>query len=156
MARYTIEFLKYLVGLRDATTHDTPAELNLLATLAKGRTCIVEVGVYEGAASRVLSANMDPQGKLYLVDPYFQELTIEKLFKFSIPEYIAKRAVKPWEAQVEFIRTTSVEAAQKLAVKKQIDLVFIDAAHHYEAVLEDFKIWSEMLSPTGVIAFHDS
>ena len=36
------------------------------------------------------------------------------------------------------------------------DLLFIDGAHEYEAVKNDFDMWSTMLKEGGIIAFHDS
>lgn len=36
-----------------------------------------------------------------------------------------------------------------------IDLLFIDGDHRYESVLRDFRLWSPLVKPGGVIAFHD-
>lgn len=156
MPSVTLEFIKYLIGLREAKTSDTKDELSFLARLANGKRCIVEVGVYEGAASRFLCQSMSPTGTLYLVDPYFPELKIEKLLNFSTTEYIAKRSVQPWQSQVKFVRMTSVEASRSLQLQGQADLIFIDARHDYESVLEDFNGWLPMLAKNGLMAFHDS
>lgn len=156
MQSATLSFFKYLLGLRSPATADTQVELDFLATLAKGKTCIVEVGVYEGVASRIFCQNMDAKGKLYLVDPYFHDLKFEQLFKFSTTELIAKRSVQPWQSQLEFVRLTSLEAAQALPLYRQADLIFIDARHDYESVREDFENWSLLLDKNGLIAFHDS
>jgi hypothetical protein len=37
----------------------------------------------------------------------------------------------------------------------QVDLVFIDADHRYDAVKEDIAHWLKFVRPGGVIAFHD-
>jgi predicted O-methyltransferase YrrM len=152
----TIEFIKYLTGLRSAKTSDTENELNFLSKLAVGKECIVEVGVYEGVASSFFCQSMSTDGKLYLIDPYFHDLKIEKILNFSTTEYIAKQTVKPWKSQVEFVRMTSVEASRLLTLYGKADLIFIDARHDYESVLEDFNCWSPMLAKNGLIAFHDS
>jgi predicted O-methyltransferase YrrM len=34
-------------------------------------------------------------------------------------------------------------------------MVFIDGDHAYEAVLRDYRDWSPLLRPGGVLAFHD-
>lgn len=156
MSSVSIEFLKYLVRLRDAFTHDTPKELEYLSALAKGKRCIIEVGVSEGVASSVICQSMAREGKLYLIDPYFWGLKIEKILKFSTSEFIARRAVKKWKSQVEFVKNTSVSASQTLDLQVKADLIFIDARHDYKSVLEDFNCWSPLLSSDGVIAFHDS
>ena len=156
MKSQTLEFIKYLVGIRSAKTTDTKSELELLSVLSKQKKCIVEVGVFEGVASREFCKSMDKNGKLYLVDPYFYSLKIEKILKFSTSESIARKTVKSWNSQLEFVRLTSTGAASYLQLQGQADLIFIDAMHDYDSVLEDFKCWTPMLAVDGIIAFHDS
>ena len=79
---YTISFLKYLLGLRECATSVTSSEHALLSKLAKDKSCIFEVGVFEGGTSRVFCQSMNDNGKLYLVDPYFKSVKIEKLLHF--------------------------------------------------------------------------
>ena len=38
---------------------------------------------------------------------------------------------------------------------RDIDMVFIDGCHDYDAVLQDYEIYSEFVKPGGMIAFHD-
>lgn len=152
----TIEFAKYLLGLRKATTSDTSAELATLAKLAAGKRYVVEVGVFEGVASKFLGQGIHPAGKLYLIDPYFHISKLEKLGSFSFARYIAKRTTQPWRKQVVFVRATSGEAAATLELPEGAELIFIDARHDYESVLEDFKGWATKLAPGGLLAFHDS
>ncbi|MEW6558555.1 MAG: class I SAM-dependent methyltransferase, partial [Elusimicrobiota bacterium] len=142
VSSYTVAFMKYLLGFRNAYTSLTPYEQEMLSIFAKGKKCIIEIGVFEGVTSKVFCQSMDSDGKLYLIDPYFLNLRLEKLLNFSFPQFIAKREIRKWKNQVEFIRQTSVEAAHTL-LKSQIkaELIFIDAKHDYYSVLEDFKIW---------------
>jgi predicted O-methyltransferase YrrM len=152
-----IEFLKFVFGLREAYTSDTEAEIELLVNLSKNKNQIIEVGVFEGVASRAICQSMNSEGKLYLIDPYFSELKLEKILKISFAEYIAKQILKPWQSQVEFVKMTSIEAANTLKLKeKKADLIFIDARHDYDSVAEDFKSWVPMSCKDGIIAFHDS
>ena len=37
----------------------------------------------------------------------------------------------------------------------QFKFIFIDADHYYETCKQDFDLWSPLLEPEGVIAFHD-
>jgi cephalosporin hydroxylase len=39
---------------------------------------------------------------------------------------------------------------------RQIDFLFIDGDHHYEAVKTDFKFFSPLVRPGGIIGFHDT
>jgi predicted O-methyltransferase YrrM len=156
MARYSIEFLKYLVGLRGPRTALTTAEQELLRTLASDKSCIVEVGVFEGATSATLAAAMSPRGILYLVDPYFLGVRLERWLGFSFAALVARRSVRPWRRLVRFVRATSAEASRTTALHQAADLVFIDADHSYEAVRQDLLTWAQKLAPGGVLAFHDS
>ncbi|MBU37734.1 MAG: methyltransferase, partial [Anaerolineaceae bacterium] len=36
-----------------------------------------------------------------------------------------------------------------------IDFLFIDGDHRYEAVRRDFQLYSPLLRPGGIVAFHD-
>ena len=55
---------------------------------------------------------------------------------------------------VRFCKGYTHEWAKKLSWKK-FKFIFIDADHHYESCLQDFKLWSPLLTKDGEIAFHD-
>jgi predicted O-methyltransferase YrrM len=38
----------------------------------------------------------------------------------------------------------------------QIDLLFLDGDHTYEGVKADWDLWSPLVRPGGIIAFHDT
>jgi predicted O-methyltransferase YrrM len=156
MARHSIEFLKYLAGLRGPRTALTAAETGQLRGLAGGAKLAIEVGVYEGATSAVLAAAPSPGGTLYLIDPFFLDVRLERWLGFSFTGFIARRSVRRWPEKTRFERATSLEAARSLSLPVPADLVFIDAVHSYEAVRDDLYAWSPKLAPEGVLAFHDS
>lgn len=56
---------------------------------------------------------------------------------------------------MNFIKDISTNAVECIVID-QPDFIFIDAAHDYESVKNDFFIWSKKLSQDGIIAFHDS
>jgi hypothetical protein len=153
---HTVNFLKFVIGMRPPYTSVSPVEQRYLADLARGKRCIIEVGVFEAATSRVFCREMDPRGKLYLVDPYFPEVRLERLLNLSFTYKVAAKTVGPWPSQVEFVRHPSNVAAATLPLHDRGDFIFIDARHDYESVLQDFQIWSTMLAPDAVMAFHDS
>jgi len=41
------------------------------------------------------------------------------------------------------------------AVDGQIDLLFIDADHHYEGILQDLRLWSPRVAMQGYMILHD-
>ncbi|MBW4481628.1 MAG: class I SAM-dependent methyltransferase [Tildeniella torsiva UHER 1998/13D] len=156
MASKTLDFLSFTLGFRSAKTSDTKDELSFLGLLAKGKKCVVEVGVFEGAASKIICENMDIHGILYLVDPYFKSLKIERVLNFSTTEYIARKNLDCHKGKTKFVKKTSIEAAKTCSLNTSADLIFIDAQHDYTSVLQDFKAWAPLLSDNGVMAFHDS
>jgi len=132
------------------------AEHDLLATLARDRRCIIEVGVFEAATSQVFCREMNPGGILYLVDPFFPEVRLERWLDVSFTHWVANKTMKPFSSHVLFIRKPSVRAAEILPLCDKADLIFIDARHDYDSVLEDFRCWAPMLAAQAVMAFHDS
>jgi predicted O-methyltransferase YrrM len=153
---HTTRTLRFFAGLRRAYTSVSAVEHKLLMRLASRKQCIVEVGVFEGGTSEVFCRAMAPEGRLYLVDPFFPETRLEKLLNVSFTRLVATKTVSPWEAQIEFVRQASNVAAVNLSLRGKADLIFIDARHDYDSVLEDFCCWSPMLADGALIAFHDS
>ena len=62
--------------------------------------------------------------------------------------------LKPFGNRARVHRTTSEKAAS-LIDANSLDFVFIDAQHHYEAVLADMNTWFPKLRPGGLMAGHD-
>lgn len=153
---HTVNTLKFFAGLRKASTSVSAAENTLLTGLAAGKRCIVEVGVFEGATSAAFCRVMDPAGRLYLVDPFFPEIRLEKLLNISFNRWIAASTVKQWQSRIEFVRQPSTVAAAALPLQGKAEFIFIDARHDYASVLEDFQAWSLILAPDAPMAFHDS
>ncbi len=156
MSLYTLQLIRYLVGLRGPETTVTTQERAALRRLAKGCYCVVEIGVYEGATSAVLCEALGSGGMAFLIDPYRDRTRFEAWLGFSGAAFVAQRTTRPWREQARFVRATSLEAARELVLPRSADLVFIDADHSYGAVLADFEAWSTRLAQDGVIALHDS
>jgi hypothetical protein len=153
---HSANFLKFVLGLRPPATSVSSSEHQLLGSLARGRRSIIEVGVFEAATSRLFCQEMDPSGTLYLVDPFFPTVRLERLLNLSFTRWVATKTVAPWRSRVQFIRQPSRTAAEALPLRGQAQLIFIDARHDYESVLEDLHCWAPMLAEQGTIAFHDS
>lgn len=56
------------------------------------------------------------------------------------------------------IKSTSIDAYYDFFVRQdiQIDFLFIDGDHSYEGVKSDFELYSNLLSPKGIIVLHDT
>jgi predicted O-methyltransferase YrrM len=151
----TVDLLLALAGFRPSRTSVTAAELALLLRFARGVGKVIEVGVFEGATSKELAGAMAPDGELILVDPYFRELKLERWLKFSATRVMARRSVAGTAPQLRWLEETSLAAAATLADPAGADLIFLDARHDYDSVLQDLRAWSRHVKAGGALAIHD-
>ncbi len=139
--------LLWLAGLRDAETQTTERERQALARYASGRSRIVEVGVWHGVTTAVLRRAMAPDGVLWAVDPF-----PAGRLGFSAQRPIARRTVaRVPRGTVEWIRETGREAGERHRASglPPLDFVFLDADHAYDAVMDDWNVWSPLVAPGG-------
>jgi predicted O-methyltransferase YrrM len=142
-------YLAWTVGLAPATTQTTVAERDCLAQFAADRRHLVEIGVWHGVTTRRLRAAMHPQGVLSAVDPF----PVGRL-GFSVQQRIAHREVATiGNGRVAWLRTTGAAAARDHG---PVDFVFIDGDHSEEGLLADWRAWSPLVAPGGIVALHDS
>lgn len=120
---------------------------------------IVEIGVWKGENAYVLR-HLFPDAHFYLIDPW--KLTKDYVEKGGPPsevqedyDYLYKvvKAVYKDDAQVSVIRKTSIEGAKD--VPDEVDLVFIDGNHDYDAVKEDIATWRKKVRKGGILSGHD-
>jgi predicted O-methyltransferase YrrM len=142
-------YLAWTIGLAPAATQTTNAERDCLARHAAGRRRLVEIGVWHGVTTKRLRAAMSPTGVLSAVDPF----PVGRL-GFSVQQHIAHREVGALtNGQVAWLRTTGAAAARDHA---PVDFVFIDGDHSEEGLLADWRAWSPLVEPGGIVALHDS
>jgi hypothetical protein len=117
-----------------------------------------EIGVQRGEFSEYILANWD--GILYMVDPW--EYRVEE---YNDPANVsdaehetnyreAMRRMEPFWPRVRIMRKVSVEAAPCFE-NDELDFVYIDANHSYEAVTADLEAWYPKVRPGGIIAGDD-
>lgn len=138
----------------------TREELPLLLNIRNLRGEGAEIGVQRATFSRHLLEHWGG-ARLYSIDPWRQ---------FDDPDYIDKanttdniheshfqlaaNRVAPFGDRSNLIRKPSAEAAPDFA-DESLDFVYIDAQHHYEAVMEDLELWYPKVKPGGIISGHD-
>jgi predicted O-methyltransferase YrrM len=76
------------------------------------------------------------------------------------PTYDNRKEFPSWEngqCTIEAIQGNSHDQAivEKVREHGPFDWLFIDADHHYEAVLKDWDNYMPMVAPGGIVAFHD-
>ena len=142
------------ISWKDA--HDTFPKLikQLLGDVKKG----AEIGVAYGSMSIALLSEFS---ELYLsaIDPYIpydsfdtMSRTIEE--QNNVFEYTNKRLLNLFPKRAVLIRDYSVNAS-KLFQDGELDFVFIDACHQYEAVYSDIRNWYPKVKNGGLVCGHD-
>lgn len=106
---------------------------------------IVELGAWRGVTTVAIA--MATQRPLYVVDPYCDPSGDEA-------DLQAMRERTRGLPNVKHIRMSSGDAARALG-QENFSVVFVDAIHDYWNTWFDFKVWGPLLTPGGMIAFHD-
>jgi hypothetical protein len=128
--------------------------------------CIVEVGSWLGASTCYLATEAKNREKRVMI---FAVDTWEGSNELQHKELISKMKAKnqtPYELFLDNmvkggvkdiitpIRMSSVNAS-KLFNDESLDVVFIDASHEYEDVLDDIRCWLPKIKRGGKIGGHD-
>jgi hypothetical protein len=143
--------LLQLSGLRDAVSQHTAAEDAALPRHAASRKCLVEIGVAEGCSALALREAAASDARLYLIDPYISS-GIPRLCQTKL---VARLCVsKSKSGQLTWIEDYSYNAAKDW--RREIDFLFIDGNHAYDACLQDWSDFSPYVTVGGVVAFHDA
>jgi predicted O-methyltransferase YrrM len=149
--RWTARHIFAVLRVRKPIAQHSKAEGALLKRCAHDRRTVVELGVAEGGSARELRESMDPSGTLYLIDPY----TGRPPFDINMARIVARRLVGGAKgAAVKWLRATSGQAASGWS--QDIDFLFLDADHSYEAVRRDWSAWSRHVVSGGLVALHDA
>jgi predicted O-methyltransferase YrrM len=149
-----VHFIKWRLGLAPAEVWTTARERACLARHVAGKRKVVEIGVWHGGTSKGLRSAMADDGVLFAVDPYEPGR-----LGFSIPRIVGRAEVaRVRRGEVDWIRQTGQEAAASDHMRRQapFDFVFIDAAQTRERLEEEWRAWSPLIAPDGIIAVHDS
>jgi len=138
-------------GLRPPIAQHTAAEHTALQKHARGCKSLVEIGVAEGASAIALRTAMNPQGTLYLIDPFH----LSRVPMLNFLRRAARRVVSTKGGpRIVWIEEFSHEAVS--GWDRHIDFLLIDGDHREEAVQQDWNDWSAHVIPNGVVAFHDA
>jgi hypothetical protein len=135
---------------------EIPFVLNALGLNGEG----AEIGVQFGHFSAELLAHWRCR-RFYAIDPW-QEFDHSVYVDRSNRDQAAQDRffleamdrLTAFEARCVVIKTTSAAAAPAFRAG-QLDFVYIDAQHHYEAVCEDLALWRPKVRAGGILAGHD-
>jgi hypothetical protein len=120
---------------------------------------IAEIGVAEGNFSREMLDWPIVFSTLYCVDRW--ACVLSQKGDAANPQSWhdknfarAKEQVKAITTSVVWLRGESVAVAMRIP-NRSLRLVYIDADHSYEGVMNDIRAWHPKLVQGGVMAFHD-
>jgi len=163
--REALEEIPYIEDIEGWLLLIESAELYLLSKqINSSNPIICEIGVWKGKSSYIFAKGLKPNGILYSIDPFdgdgdiaskdsykngIENLNISLLqnFENTMKKYFL------WE-RIRVLPFLSAQARSKFFETK-IDLLFIDGNHDYDAVKEDYFLWSGLIPPGGVIVLHD-
>jgi hypothetical protein len=124
-------------------------ELEWLYEKSKGMQSVVGIGNFLGRSTFVLASGCNgDSGKVYAVDPF---VFSGDWAKFVNPNLGLKAGEDFMPAflkncghfkHLTVIKKTSLEAAALDTIPPEVDMVFLDGDHSYEAVMTDLKAWA--------------
>lgn len=121
---------------------------------------IAEIGVFEGDSSLSLLEYCDIK-KIYLIDPFSKEIADSINFKDGINNKLdinlfnrTKQRLDKFKDKIIWLQEISDTAHTKIP-DDELDFIFIDGAHTYEAVYKDLVNFYSKVKMNGIIAGDD-
>ncbi len=150
----------------------TPAEAFAIYALVseqkKPHQTVVEIGSWLGKSSYVIARAMGSLegSRLHCIDPFDGKGGESEQGHYDVlKEKIKAQSGSLQETFIQNMRSLGVFARIKVlpgyshdyheAFTAEIDILFIDGNHEYEAVLQDYRQWSPKVKVGGFILFHD-
>jgi MMP 1-O-methyltransferase len=130
-----------------------------LAAACTGKGVIVEIGSWKGKSTVWLAKGVEVSGKttvIYAIDPHTgsPEHQKDNAKVWTFDEFQSNIRKAGVESLIKPIIKFSAEAVTH--IQNPIELLFIDGAHEYDAVLEDYELYAPLVCEGGFIAFHDT
>jgi predicted O-methyltransferase YrrM len=146
-----------------------PRRWDFLASvmMEQGYKTFVEVGCKEGRTTGHILKTV-PDSRVVAIDPWLKQEKGDDPTRETYEEWDFEKIEKEFWSNVgeakercTMLRTTSKDAATKAdwdygrRGDDACDLVFIDALHDYESVMEDISLWWPKVRKGGILAGHD-
>jgi len=121
---------------------------------------IAEIGVWRAAFSKFLAGELKPR-KFFAFDIFtghtlteWKDTTGQQLFDGLTHRQFYEREMAPYARCLSIVEGPS-EVTLRDYTDGSFDLVYLDAAHDYEAVKTDAELAVQMVAPSGVLVFDD-
>ena len=142
------------------TPHQSRALMDLIKNSNGKVQKVAEIGVWKSTTTKKVLANCsDLISQYWAIDPWpieFRDRYYIKKFTDEAWEglYLHACSLMFWFPKLYVVRTDSFNAA-KLFPDKYFDLIFIDAEHEYERMMEYIPTWLPKVSSGGYLTGHD-
>jgi predicted O-methyltransferase YrrM len=146
-----IHYLGVLFGVSQPETQTTSEEREALAKYVSGAATVVEIGVFEGVNTTILSKAMGKNGKTFGIDPFFKGGMGVCYHKLIAETHLKRNKVRNL---VSLIEKYSFDAVND--VPEKVDFIFIDGDHSWEGISKDWPLYSGKLKAGGIMALHDT
>lgn len=149
--RMLIYLKRRIKGIDETSQLMTRKEVSFLLSVAGEGNDIIEIGVSTGQTTRRLSK----KNRVIAIDPFIpgeDGLLMSRYLKDFHHEFLSNIKGRA----VTLYNTTSEKAFEiwDKKIKRNVDGIFIDGEHSYNAVKQDSK-WIKYVKKGGFIAFHD-
>ena len=110
-------------------------------------TAVLEIGTYYGGTLYHWLQNATPGACVVTVDSYAVGVDNRHLYPDWTPEGVQLEVVA-----ADSREHSTIEHVSRFA---PFDFIWIDAGHYYHEVLQDWRNYSPLGSPSGIVALHD-
>jgi cephalosporin hydroxylase len=122
----------------------------LMARLRELKPALVmEIGSASGGTAFLFTRVAAPEATLILLDDAFGAARRLALRRFALPR---QRIVT---LRCDSHDPASLRRVHEVLAGRQLDFLFIDGDHSYEGAASDFSVYSPLVRPGGLVAFHD-
>lgn len=131
-----------------------------LSALTKDVTC-VEIGSYLGASTCFICSAISQSSRLICIDTWqndamkYQDADTDAEKRDTHAEFVHNTR-RFRDKIVEIRRWSHAALDDVVAVAQGVDFLFIDGDHNYDGVKLDWDLYSPLLSPGAIVAFHDT
>jgi predicted O-methyltransferase YrrM len=116
----------------------------------------LEIGSYRGGTLFVLSRLADPDATVITIDlPKTLFGKIGRWAQTPLFHRFTQKGQTIHLVRADSHRQETLSRVSKLLNGRKLDLLFIDGDHTYAGVRADFEMYSPLVRPGGIVAFHD-
>lgn len=156
-----MELTTVLNGIKTIKSTTTLEECIILYSYVKqleSNAIIVELGTGLGRATAAMAyACVGSSRRIYTIDDYSQGARFTQEVNTEWSANAAQENIKRLglNKHVAFLNSATTDSKLLTAIPMPIDMLFIDAAHTYQEVINDIEFWKETLRKNGIMCGHD-